>query len=1159
MRICFLALVLLAAFPLFSGEQPVMRFDFTRTTRDGIVPNSGTGPYHAKIEGKYSVTRSGSLEMDGLTTGITVEGSEDFNVLRNATFVLLYRPLERPGNDASNCRMDGLFFKHREFVIARNSRHLYANVHDGRKWAGNFQVRDQFQSGGNAWKHIVMTFAFHLNRNDNEEWIERKFYVNGVLTGTSRIERLSCAGQGRKLEIGGCSGMGAAWRLGGEIADARVYDRILSDEEIRGLVLEQRLAKPGFRPENGIAEHDHRKIESMTASPAVKSALSNYAAVVYPDRSWEKILSAPEKFCHELVSRRAEVVLMKTEHSVHPFSFYDTLKGREMLAPDNAFVRWEVLRNGKIFRLDPLHPEVVSRLIEKPVFRSGKWCFRIAYAHRSSPDYPFDLEGQSDFVFDGGRLQFTHQARVGNSGTLLHTVDFPSFTFRALDRENDVLLLPDGCGVEHPKPVVRGFRWSQPYPRVFATMQCMAYYDPRGGVYFASEDPHGRVKRLGAAAEGGVLRGFVSWRVPYDDPARSNAFLPECRAAMELLDTGSWFEAGKIYRRVLKEIDAPFFRTLPQESRSPLLRENCYWLHEHYWGKHLDSLVKVRNYIGLDAIQVDVWKWWEPGTLEYMAPLLRAAPDWIEYMRNMKRHGVTPIPYTNGRLWAGIDRRGEDFAFSRTGRPAGVVSDNVPMKEIYRNTDCVVVCPATEAYQKYFSGLYIRLAAQGAEGIYIDQMGAAQQKPCQLAREHGHRCYDWDAWYRNGYARMLRAVRRNWSARNARHFLATEDNAEIFAGLIDAFQTYRWSSDGQVPLFPMVYSGKVEFYNRRAASPEAKIQTVAEQLLNGEQLGSFTPREIAFPFNAPFRRYAKKMIWLRHALREVFQQGEMAAPVRFSAPMRSIRRLWGIFGTNYVSKPEIQSAAWQWNAMTFVILINTGDSVHRNTVEFAAPSAEFLEMRDSSGKMERETISQPGKISRAFQLPPREFLLLAAGPRSARYKTFFRKLEDDFARIADVAKEPDPFRTARMLPEPGSDPRGFANLVRAPLIEGAARNRKQGYVDYNYLTFLYAGTFDFGPIAPCTMELEIACAMSMEGVVTAYVGEIKAENIIAEFILPKRFSSGGMDLFRVFSAPLRKKLTGKQKILFTADGFFPYRLRSWRVQDQPIQKKESEK
>lgn len=1121
-----------------ASDKALIHYDFSAdTVKQAAVSNRMSDKYTAKINGKYSLAPDNSLVMDGKTASITVSGSEELNFGNEMTFMCVYRKHKNPEFSRSDLNMDALTSRKRSFVISRLSNNLYANLHDGKKWAANFQAPQVFAAAPDAFHHIALTVRHVNNINEAEVYTEMTFYFDGRKVASKRFNDVRFINNNMPIEIGSANSMGSPWRLGGELANVRIFDRALSENEIHYYVSMENLITPAFDKKMVLPANVEAKINALKFSPSRKSAVRNIALGAFRGFKWEKAAAAPDKYLFEVPSRKSVLTVLKTDDFAHIVSWYDLENQRELLVPDSNWVRWTFERNKRLFNAIPLQKNIKSVL----KYKKGSAEFKIEYICSANRNFPFAFKAESVCSFKNDRLTISHTADALSETGIVHTVEYPQVKFFPLDKKSEKLFVPNGPGVVHKSPTQKGIIFNHPYPRAFCSMQYGAYYDDDSGIFFSAADPRGRLKRLQFEGKNNNLSINFSVRVPYDAEDKPNRFDMASPYVLELF-RGDWFEAAQMYRKLMLDIKAAWMmrKTLIPDYFS----NNCYWLHGSYFGFIEDSFIKLKNYIGLDCFRIDVWSWWEKGKCVNHSPFMRADPQWIEYMKHMRKRGIRAIPYTNGRLWAVQDKRGEDHFYSKYAKNAAVISDGARKQEKY-SIPCDIICPATETYQKIFSDFFTRLGVQGADGIYIDQLGATQHFPCH-AQNHGHRLADYDAWNLKGYIPMLEKVRSNWQKRGLEKFLTTEDNAEFLIGLIDGMQGYRWMFDGQVPAFHAVYGNKVQYYNRRAASIDAKIQTVAEQLTFGEQLGAFTINELTFPFIREFRRYAKKMIYFRHALLPFFNHGKMAKNVVLRKNIASKPLFWGMFGSKYVTKNAVQSAVWQKGDVYAVILVNSSAKKIKDQVIFDfIDTDDVFEIYSSNGRTARQKSSK----MLSFELKPREFQLIIIHPAGKYPSALAEHIRTDFRKIGAIDTEFDPYDNKKPHDKAVHDPRKTMNLVDSVLISGARRNRKERFIDYNYLTFIYAGLFDFGTKSPSEIEIEVACTRSFTGAIQVYEGEVLPENKIAEITVSDKFKTASSKDFKYITAPLGKKITGKKRIIFTCDGFFPYNLRSWRVRD----------
>ncbi len=1128
--------------PVSADVRPLMHFNFAQADKNGTVPNLGTGPYQAKISGKYRITPEGILHMDGLTTHVVVEGSEDFDVRKNATFMLLYKRRALPDNSPLNQRCDGFFAKHREFVLTRVDNTLYTNIFYNGKWSALWEIGGIFTPQVESWHHITATLQYFWNKNESEKWVEITFYIDGVPSGRKRFSDIEIPHDRKKLEIGINSCMGPVWMTGGEIAEPRIYSGILSENQIQEIVLLQKLAKPGFKLDRVIPAEVLSEIDRTAASPACRSALHNIGRSDSANFKFMEILKAPGKYLTELRGKESAVVLLKTQDFAHIVSWFDYRTGRELLRHDNPFVSWTLEKEKSLTVLNPYEAQVKSFLQDQPVKKDGAWHFTIQYRHP-------DLSAEIAFSFNGKRIEFNHTARPENTGKMLYSASFPKVRLNPLKLPEEFLAVPFGCGIAYSNPTAQNIRYTQPYPRGFASMQLLAYYDKGSGIYIGCEDPRGRVKHIDASASEKSMNADFAWRVPYSVYGERNVFDPECRAALELF-RGDWYDAGLIYRRELDRSNALWWRKkLPNTDAPDYFRNNALWVNITYLGEYEPNLVPLRDYFGQNYLLGDIQNWWDAGKSAALSPTTRAMPEWIEFVAAHRKKGLRLLPYIDGRLWCSQDRRGEDYLFSKIGHPLNVVSYGQPIRESYSpSIYSDVLCPATEQYQKIFFDYINTLISQGLDGLYVDQLGACYQPLCDRAKEHGHRYADWDAWNLNGYIRLLRNLRSHWTKQNRQVMLTTEDNAEWCVGLIDGLEVYRWASDGQIPLFPMVYSGRAQFYNRHAATREARYQTTAEQLNNGEQIGIFGVGELISPFNAELRKYVKRLVWIRTGLLDFFNEGMMGRPVTFRGEMKQVARFWSPFGTRNVAKPMVQGSCWKYDSCTAAVLVNTEAEPCSNEVIFEAPAEKSRIHVFEAGKKERSFVGYGKTVRMEFTLQPRGCMVLLAIPEGKNAEVLLKKFRSAFEQIQSTIFGKDPF-SADNLPETALiDGSKGSNLTDSVLVIGARRNMELNRIDYVSYALLYPGVIEFGKKAPEKLLLETACGTPQGGKIKVFADGITQEHLIAEFVLSPDFRTAHWNDYRLLETPIRKKLTGKHKLIFLAEGLGFCNLKTWRLQ-----------
>ena len=1145
-----LTLTFIVASILCMAAEPLMHFDFSKA-ENGMVPNLGSAKqYVARLQGKYE-TDGEILKMDGRTSKVIVEGTEEFDVSKNYTFMLLYRRADLPGNDKTNMLMDSFFAKPKVFVMSKYHHYFYANGKVDGNWAVDARAPDVFRQDDTEWHHVAMSLEYRLNWNDAEEWVEYVFYKDGARCGKYQIKNVRLDKVNSLLEIGFNSVMGPPWSLGGEIADARVYEGVLSQAEIQEIVLAQKLATPAFTLEYQLNEDEERQLAAKGLAPEIQNAIRNLALTRTPHYDWRAIMADAPKTLQVVDGGESCLVLANVDGYVGICSWFDRKTNRELLKGNNAFVSWTLehwkqsgdgtMKSSRLEAFDAMDGRVASRLAEPPKRdASGKWHFDIQYDSDQ-----LGLSAKSSFVFDGKRLELSHKAASLKTGQTLHSVLYPKCSLHQLN-EGDALVVPEGSGVVYEKPCVNNVRYASYYPRSICSMQFFSYYDKAGGIYIATQDPWARRKEMLVIGSLGRLDGSIAWRVPYDIPGQPNEFDTGTPVVLELF-RGDWYDAGLIYKSDLATMKADWWLPqLPKTSSRKDVMENCIWVNATYTGKIPDELFALRDYLGQNFYVGDIWQWWEQGIGTHLSPTMRATPEWIEYVKVLKAHGICTMPYMDGRLWAEKDRRGENWMYSKFGHKMNIVSDGTPVREMYKNP-CDTLCPATAEYQEHFFDFIRTITMQGLNGLYIDQLGAGLPPPCHVA-SHGHRYADWFTSYRDGYAKLLRRLRSYWASQGKEMVLSTEDAVEQFCTLMDLYQPYRWIHDNQVPLFPLVYSGRIQFYNRHAMTMGARFQTTAEQLLNSEQPGIFMPMELLAPANRELRCYAKRLAWTRHALLDFFNAGQMARPPVMLREMPRIKRFWDKFGTHFVTKPQVQCAAWDYGDTRVVILINTEATTHSNEVRFKLP-AEQCEVEILSCNAPTTKKQASGSMAELeFTLAPRMLTLMVAYPASKRHQTLMERIEKDFAKVRATLTEPDPFKKNDWPDTEPINAATGANFVDAAFIQGCRANKELGRIDFISYATLCPGTVDFGKTPKTELVFEVACGELRGGELKLFLDGVERENLYGELELDTNFKNVGWNAFEERRIKLRTPVSGQHKLILFVPGKGFCNLRKWRAE-----------
>lgn len=958
------------------------------------------------LTGAEPVFRSGKpVIFNGKDTSLKADESIKLNFEQGATFSIVARIDAAPGQAG----MYGMFFFRDNEVLFgyTETDKLYFNYHNGQGWNAALKTNKIPAVRDGNYHHFVCTIKRQLDPTKGEDSMETAIYLDGVQVAEQRFYSGAPNQSPASLEIGSATAsrtFGEWWQFEGEMYAAAIYDRVLSGAEIRQDVLRFTQVKPLFNTPAKLEESDRLLLEkhSRNFGPAAGSALMN-TALTKSRFDWRK---ASAKDLHILKGNQSQLVLVSGGIA----GWYDTVAERELLNWDNPWFSLSSRIENKIYHSGGFDPSVRSRLVSPPVSDADGACrFRIEFTRAADSNSPLEFTVQANFKYYRDRLEF--DLEVIRATGQLSGVDFPAVRLKKLDAGTDFLIAPLHLGVAYPDAAAKGRVYvGRGYPQAKTTIQFGAYHDDVGGVYFASEDPLARPKDLNFTAGEDGFEAVFRWI-----PDTAN-FKPDCNAALELF-RGNWFDTAAIYQQTLTRIKAPWWK--PERRKKPTAPEwflnNTVWVqglwnhNDKDWNdKYLKQLKQWREYLEL-PFAVHWYHWQGKHDTDY--PHHRPDPEFMERMRDLHDLGIRVAPYTNGRLWETLDRRNEDYQFSSLGMPNSII-DNTGriVYETYNRTKFSVICPATKVYSDKISSELDFLAALGVDGIYVDQIGDGWPHLC-YSTAHGHKPGELVAWTSQGHYPAFDRIKQA----RPELILTTESNAEPCLRNFDGVLCRIAMFEHQVPLYPAIYSGTVQFvgqgYTWRNNDPLATLTKTATQFLNGEQLGWFHTDYMCFPDFHDMRVMVKQFAHLRLALLDFFNKGQMARPVDFKVKQELTRMCWGMFGDRYVSTPPVLSSHWQWGKLHMIALSNTRHEVQRNTLLLPKEITGYdLYIPDTGGKVERSG-SAAGEL--AFELPPRMPVIIVAAPRGMDISALTKRLDEAAAIVRRASADHDPFTVAK--------------------------------------------------------------------------------------------------------------------------------------------------
>lgn len=703
---------------------------------------------------------------------------------------------------------------------------------------------------------------------------------------------------------------------------------------------------------------------------------------------------------HRFTAGDMGMLLERTGGGVRLQSLYDLLRERELLAADNPPLFTLSLRDTETRELPALTADRGWRKVAIERRRDG---FVLSWSQPHDERFA-GISVTAQAITDSRQHALRWSLRVHNESKRwsLWRVTFPQVAIAELGNDATVLF-PRGPGEIQQGVWRRNFSYRSTYPNGWCSMQLLAAYaqNPRPvGLYFALHDPMGSTKDIGLQSNpaGGSVRLYYEHSVPNMGRA-GNSFTLVGQAVWQLL-RGDWYDAARIYRRWVMQ-EAQWY---PRGSNTSLRLGNVSawtaprplktfreWIRDlPAWslasGGAQEVVPPVEEFAKYCGVPTAVhWYNWHQIPFDNDYPhYFPVKEGFADGVKRLREAGVFVMPYINGRLWDTRDKGTEDFRFSTVAKPAATKDENgSPYTEVYGSKEAdgspvrlAVMCPTTELWQNKVHEIVMRLFGEyGVNAVYIDQVAAAPPVLCFDA-SHGHPLGG-GHWWNEGYWRMLERIRRDIPADCA---LTTECNAEPFVAWFDGYLTWHWQHEGQVPVFPAVYSQAIQMFGRayRGGSTKdlALRMKAAQQLTFGEQIGWIDPNIIREEGNA---RFLRQMVQLRWRYRDFFTRGEMARPPKLEGNIPTVRADWQWEGEWWVSAPAVYTGAWQMPEKKRLVMffVNAADEPVTVTARFdpsaygiRAKQIRLVQRRGESDSGEAQVIAS--HFERRLDIAPHE-------------------------------------------------------------------------------------------------------------------------------------------------------------------------------------------
>ena len=892
---------------------------------------------------------------------------------------------------------DAFFYRHGQFVFGRRGKRLYFNFHDGSRWT--VFIDSDLDFALEAGKVCQLAFALNVHRvpSQGELWTDVVLYADGREVGRRRVMDRAPAERMAPVQFACAKGFGKGWTCRAEFYSMRFFDRPPTEEEIVRLAKAEKRIRYAGEARAVIPPEIAGRLRELTtlaadlpetARPAARGLLAGLSGLA-ESGDIDRFSAAAEAFPAAVRSARpgacgplqaiygGHTMVILLPEAGRLLAWYDLENDRPLIRREAAG-GFRVAFRGADGRARTLTPDAPG--IRRVPFRtvSGK----NGEVRWQAGWLAAEFQAEADFRFVGDSLRWDLRV-TGAPGIVLTEVVFPWVRLAPLPRDGD-LLVPAMSGAVKPRAMAERVGYSGYYPSGHASMQLGAWYDAEGGVYFAAEDGRARAKSLLFRAGPGGVEAAFGWPVALPASGKRAVFEPGCEAVLTRF-RGDWYDAGLLYKDFLRR-SAVWYRSAKPVTEYPeWFRTNTLWVSLGHKEDSARKLARLREYFGL-PFAVEYVNWFGKFDRDY--PHHHANPQHYLWMQDIKKMGINILPYTNGRLWETLDCRDTDYRYTTHGMPDAVkLADGSVQTEKYHGAAFAVMCPACENWRNELKALAGRVLGLNADGMYMDQIGAARPRLC-FDPSHPHAPGDPDCWYMQGYRKLLLDLHKLYP----QAVWTTEDNSEPYVGLMHGMLSWRWMVDGNVPLYPLCYSGRTEMVGRSfgGEDPDALAVKLFQQWMQGEQLGWCGVDFLASPPRAKFRLQVKQAMHLRLGMLDFFQRG-MLDRVPEVSPQAYRRLKWGVVGDQFVSTPAIAVRAWKLGNTRLVLMVNQTGLPRRFRLSLPAAAGERRKLW---------TVSGSGKLldDGEIELAPWDPAALVSAPEpeladaAARFDPLFRQV-----------------------------------------------------------------------------------------------------------------------------------------------------------------------
>lgn len=903
-----------------------------------------------------------------------------------------------------------------DFVFGRRSDawvdQLYCNFHDGSQWAVPLKKGVKTPPYG-QWAIWAMTMEPREVISEGKKSTLITLYLNGEQQLRVEVEGLPLCSEAPVRWGNGTGILDDTWGLTGEITEMHLFERVLDDDEVMTLAQKSRLVKVST-PEIVVLSESFLEgvagLEKLATSPLGRWAGKVLRRTAGNGYDQKKILAVISGLIPALQQTDADEMAQLWNKACPFLQMYSNQQMIALIAIGNGqgatplLGVFELQSQREVFgqktiswELDALFAGEKKKLTSSAPWNCSPDADQVAGHWTVTWEFPEKLRAISRLRIADKRIEMDLEFLNPSPDIRLENVSFPLVRLSRKQQGIDYLVHPAQSGILYRHPVSAETPRPAWYPSGFLNMQFGAYYDDLSGVYVSPEDPHAGIKEYTVRSRSGDLEFCWNQAVPYDiQGTGGNVLQRPCSAAVELF-SGNWFDAALCYKRFARNRSS--WCATGKLPTPAWFEENTLWFS--HWTFTQEEILqmpgimqKLREYFAM-PFAVHWYRWYDP--MKGGFPHFIAKDGVPETLQLLRQAGIRSKAYIDTRLWSELDGpdRETDREFSLTGRNCAVINADGSFNYERYSKKCreVVMCPAAAAWQKKMFEVTARTAALGFDMIYHDQVSASRPFLC-FSKEHGHSLNSPAVWGA-GYDAMFRAIH-CLSEQYPELCHNTEDAADAHMRLFNGFMPWRWTDDGQIPLFVAVYGGYTQFSGREydhttKGEPGSFFVKAAVQLINAEQIGWFTVEQM---MSSPERIvFVKQLAHLRKMLLPFFNQGDMLKPLDFVRAPEMQTLLWGVSANkpHPVTLPEILHGLWQSNssASKVVVWINTAAETATAQVQWNDDASSWYRCRMDGTAV---TLQSP---SPELQLPAYAFELWCNVPQDTA-----RSMAQEIERLA---------------------------------------------------------------------------------------------------------------------------------------------------------------